>query len=371
MIKNKTSKKEEINIEDRKRMTVVLKCKQETEKIYRDPVSVNSGRDRVSVSSVRVSERNEAQEKEAEEKFRFDLNLIRLYGWEFGIGIYLKKTQKLLWPFKRYWQEAMVLVLLLLVAGTGFFFFQSMKTALGATYTWTQSSWTTLDETATTSHPDSGTWATYSSSTSGLATGTELSLVVASTGSTTQTSDTDFLAGTLDGSATTTGSGDAASVKWLVLGDSCSTDGDCPSNHCVDGVCCDTACDGTCEACDLSGTVGTCTYLPNYEEESGCTAQCYGCSDGSCVPIPIGQQDTYGSATCTATHFRCGGGACTAPTESRCTYGHTYGTGHTICAALGCLSCIGASLNDYCIGAWSCTGQTWWESCACICYKYD
>jgi len=39
----------------------------------------------------------------------------------------------------------------------------------------------------------------------------------------------------------------------------CSLDGDCDSTHCVDGVCCNTSCNGGCEACNLTGTIGTCT----------------------------------------------------------------------------------------------------------------
>lgn len=37
------------------------------------------------------------------------------------------------------------------------------------------------------------------------------------------------------------------------IGDPCSTPQSCASGFCVDGVCCDTACDGTCERCDPLG----------------------------------------------------------------------------------------------------------------------
>jgi hypothetical protein len=39
----------------------------------------------------------------------------------------------------------------------------------------------------------------------------------------------------------------------------CVVDGDCVSAHCSDGVCCDVACTGACEACDVAGHVGTCS----------------------------------------------------------------------------------------------------------------
>jgi len=36
------------------------------------------------------------------------------------------------------------------------------------------------------------------------------------------------------------------------------TPGQCLSMHCVDGVCCDTACDGPDQICNLPGREGTC-----------------------------------------------------------------------------------------------------------------
>ncbi len=42
---------------------------------------------------------------------------------------------------------------------------------------------------------------------------------------------------------------------------SCTAASDCKSGFCANGVCCATKCDGVCEACNLSGSVGTCSSL--------------------------------------------------------------------------------------------------------------
>jgi len=50
------------------------------------------------------------------------------------------------------------------------------------------------------------------------------------------------------------------------LGETCSSGGECLSGYCVDGVCCDNTCTGLCKACDLSGSLGTCTNVPNNQD---------------------------------------------------------------------------------------------------------
>ncbi len=47
-------------------------------------------------------------------------------------------------------------------------------------------------------------------------------------------------------------------------GSACSSATDCASAHCVQGICCDTACDGSCEACRgemTDGPSGTCSLV--------------------------------------------------------------------------------------------------------------
>lgn len=45
-------------------------------------------------------------------------------------------------------------------------------------------------------------------------------------------------------------------------GSVCAFDGSCLSGNCVDGVCCSTACSGTCEACNIAGSIGACAAIP-------------------------------------------------------------------------------------------------------------
>jgi hypothetical protein len=56
-------------------------------------------------------------------------------------------------------------------------------------------------------------------------------------------------------------------------GQPCNVDGDCQSNHCAQGVCCASACSGTCFACNLPGKVGTCAAVPaGLDPLNQCTA---------------------------------------------------------------------------------------------------
>ena len=70
----------------------------------------------------------------------------------------------------------------------------------------------------------------------------------------------------------------------LVDGTACQSGGQCQSDHCVDGVCCDTPCDGECQACKLSAPdteAGTCRYVLAGQDDSTCPSpnSCNGSGD--------------------------------------------------------------------------------------------
>ncbi|MDC3962056.1 hypothetical protein [Polyangium jinanense] len=141
---------------------------------------------------------------------------------------------------------------------------------------------------------------------------------------------------------------------------------ECLSGHCVDGVCCNAACSGTCMACNVAGNVGTCTNVFSGMDdsptctgsnscngggqckkeqgvscsasseclsgncvdgvccESACTATCQSCglagNEGVCANIPAGQED-LSSVMCTNTQACDGNGLCKKKNGSSCSSG--------------------------------------------------
>jgi hypothetical protein len=58
----------------------------------------------------------------------------------------------------------------------------------------------------------------------------------------------------------------------LGLGARCTSSAQCTTGQCVDGVCCNAACAGQCEACDVEGSFGTC--VPTLGAPHGARAAC-------------------------------------------------------------------------------------------------
>jgi hypothetical protein len=74
----------------------------------------------------------------------------------------------------------------------------------------------------------------------------------------------------------------------------CTKDVQCGTGHCVEGICCDTACTDRCHSCALQGTIGKCTVEPtgvDLKHECGPGRACLGtCSAGACVGSAAGTQ---------------------------------------------------------------------------------
>ena len=148
----------------------------------------------------------------------------------------------------------------------------------------------------------------------------------------------------------------------------CASNPDCISGYCVEGICCDTICDGICYSCTAaekgSGSDGTCGYISTGTQCAFCKA----CSSGSCTLVAAGTSG-YG---CTGTHYRCNAsGECTAPcTSSFSCISRGYASCVDICADY-CL-CVGASST---VGSCSpltfttCAEGGWY--CKCMHYLYN
>jgi len=52
----------------------------------------------------------------------------------------------------------------------------------------------------------------------------------------------------------------------VAAGETCTASLECETGQCIDAVCCDTACAASCESCNLVGSAGTCTPIPNLQD---------------------------------------------------------------------------------------------------------
>lgn len=139
-------------------------------------------------------------------------------------------------------------------------------------------------------------------------------------------------------------------------GQSCSADAECTNGHCVDGVCCNEACTDQCAACNVPGSIGSCSPAvgPARGGRAGCAgtgacgAQCDGTSTAACQ-FP-GTATTCGEASCgNGAAFAApscdGAGSCQPPTATRC---DTLRCNGTECAA-SCTTdadCLGDTVCD-------------------------
>ena len=80
--------------------------------------------------------------------------------------------------------------------------------------------------------------------------------------------------------------GDGATVNpgGKMNGAACAANGECALGFCTDGVCCESACDGVCEKCNLPGSPGKCMPVPMNTDP-----------DMECVAVPIVAQADAGT----------------------------------------------------------------------------
>ena len=149
--------------------------------------------------------------------------------------------------------------------------------------------------------------------------------------------------GTCDGDETC----DAVGACVAVSGAQCLVNGDCLTGQCVDGVCCDSPCDGTCQACDLDGSVGACTPVTLDEDPDTCAGTSACDAIGLCADVdgePCGLPGDCLSGQCVD------GVCCDSGCEASC---HTCGSASDVGS---CVPIASAEDPDSCSGTMSCSG---------------
>ena len=116
-------------------------------------------------------------------------------------------------------------------------------------------------------------------------------------------------------------------IPDLSLGQVCTEPSQCQSGICVDGVCCNTTCTGTCQACDLAGTSGTCTLAANGTDpdvECGavsCTGFYHSWSGDSCrrkADVSDATATCNGAGACRSAAQECTAQSVVGPTTVTC-----------------------------------------------------
>ena len=100
-------------------------------------------------------------------------------------------------------------------------------------------------------------------------------------------------------------------------GDTCGKNMDCAgTTTCVDKVCCTTACGGTCQACDVPGSLGTCTPVPVGDMDPGtCADPALACDGAKNCKAGTGKTCMLNSDCASST---CLAGFCRAPNGKPC-----------------------------------------------------
>jgi hypothetical protein len=133
----------------------------------------------------------------------------------------------------------------------------------------------------------------------------------------------------------------------------CTSASQCVSGYCADGYCCNSACGSTCQACDLTGTVGACTTVVAGQDPDSecsaytCTNYIYGWNGNSCAK--------YSGAT--SYNGTCSGSTSCSTVASSCT---GVGSASASCGSAGC--------NKACVASSYYTG---YDTVAEVCYTAD
>jgi hypothetical protein len=164
------------------------------------------------------------------------------------------------------------------------------------------------------------------------------------------------------------GTCDASGTCKSKKGQSCQTvAGGCASGTtCApDGICCDTTCTGSCQACDIPGFLGTCTPVASGNPhgnrsscgtDATCAGTCAGKADGTCS-YPT--KNCGAGPSCSGTdkaisQSTCAGGACQTPTAQPCQGG---------------FACAGGACKTTCTTSADCQAGNYCDGSVCVAKK--
>ncbi len=142
----------------------------------------------------------------------------------------------------------------------------------------------------------------------------------------------------------------------------CASRHDCASGFCVDGVCCDSACEGRCQSCAVAGREGTCSPQPaGYDLRDECASEgtCVSTCDGAgqCGPSFAGAR--CANERCISTHQAATAAFCDS-TASICNQGASI---TTECAPYLCAPAFGKCATSCltsadCVSGYECEGTS-------------
>jgi hypothetical protein len=129
----------------------------------------------------------------------------------------------------------------------------------------------------------------------------------------------------------------------------CVAGGDCTSTFCADGVCCNAACAGACQACDLVAAPGVCSAISGAPHAGHPTCGDALCKSGACVTSCASDAECAATAYCGGTCLprKANGALCSAAKE--CTSGACAdGVCCNVTCGGSCLACNLAGLSGTC-----------------------
>lgn len=173
------------------------------------------------------------------------------------------------------------------------------------------------------------------------------------------------------------GTCDAGGVCKAKQGQSCTAATQCVTGNCADGVCCNSACSGSCEFCNGT-TPGTCSFVSGAPRAGhpacGGTGTCAGTCDGTKAACKMpGAETACRAASCsngTQTNAATCNGAGTCPASTTTPCGNYTCNGTTTCNT-SCTNVNQCVANTICNAPSCLKCQAGENVCANGCYKTD